>query len=326
MIKTLRHSPKPWTTSINPIGDAKLEIGVLSSQPATEQESLSLGGFLTVLNEDTKPSPTLFSFPARHHVLPTNPSSRPSYRTSFIHPTGLHPTLRLTFPISSTAKPPHEDICALHTYLVLPSVLFPDKYQLSSPLFLASKNLAAIRSVAGETDLEAPDWAISKWGSSMLLELAPPTAASLSAKGEYEWHADIPLHLRYLAPSPTGSTDVDIPWPVVFWACRAEEGHKMATNPFDRVNLGYDGLFGPKTMFYHFSSEVNASTSVAETGTLLETLSVPVLNSSHSSWKLVEPGTAFVIGIGFLWVLWKLAQVLLGVGRYSGGISGKKSQ
>ena len=242
------------------------------------------------------PAPTLFSFPARHHSV-SKPSVS-SYSASFLFPTGLHPTLRLTFP-SVELESPSEN-CALHNYLTLPSTLFPDKYQLSSPLFLESKNLRSLRSVSGETDLESPNWAIEKWGSAMLVELATPQAG---ASSNHElWHADIPLHLRYLSPSTSGAATTEIPWPVVFWACRAEEGTKMNVNPFDRVNLGYDGLFGPKTMFYHLSPN--------NSGTLVETLSVPVLQTQRASW--IEPGTVVVVLLGFCWVLWKLLLQALG--------------
>lgn len=244
--------------------------------------------------------PTLFSFPARHHSV-SKPSIS-SYSTSFPSPIGLHPTLRLTFP-SLKLEPPSEN-CALHSYLTLPSTLFPDKYQLSSPLFLASKNLRSLRSVSGETDLEAPDWAIEKWGSAILVELAPPSPGSSPNHGT--WHADIPLHLRYLSPSALGVATTDIPWPVVFWACIAEEGTKMNVNPFDRVNLGYDGLFGPKTMFYHLQPDNSSST-------LTETLSVPVLQTHRASW--IEPGTVAVVLLGFCWVLWKLLLLVLGQGK-----------
>ena len=225
------------------------------------------------------------------------------YEASFLLPTGLHPTLRLTFP-SSEAIPPSEN-CALHSYLTIPSSLFPDKYQLSSPLFLASKNLRLIRSISGETDLEAPDWAVEKWGSAILIELAPPTPGSKAMQDS--WSADIPLHLRYLRPSESGIAFANIPWPVVFWACTADEGSKMSVNPFDRANLGYDGLFGPKTMFYHLDPAVSKHNS---TSVLMERLSVPVLATGSSAW--IEVGTVTVVVSGFLWVLWKLLQVIGG--------------
>ncbi|MCJ1476894.1 protease B nonderepressible form [Lambiella insularis] len=283
-----------WTERISNLkGAVKAEIGVLANEPPKEPEELSLGGFLTTIGEDSKPSPTIFSFPARHH-----PSSS-TYHAHFLTPTGLHPTLRLTFPSSTSPPSPS---CFLHTHLTLPSILFPDKYQLSSPLFLASKNLRHLRSLSGETDLEAPDWAVDKWGSAMLLELAPPKVAS--SEGE-SWRADIPLHLRYLPPAESGVAYADVPWPVVFWACTAEEGSKMSVNPFDRVNLGYEGLFGPRTMFYHLSPDLGREN---ETGRLVERLAVPVLATERAAW--VEAGTVVVVLAGFAWVLW----TLLGVG------------
>ncbi|KAI9766817.1 MAG: protease B nonderepressible form [Geoglossum simile] len=273
-------------------GKEKVEVGVLASEVPTEPEELKLGGWLTVIGEDEKPSPALFSFPSRHHIL--TPTSSSTFSVSFIHPTGLHPTLRIQFP-SSSNQPPLAEACALHTYLTLPSYLFADRYQLSDPLFLRSKGLRGLRGLYGETDLEAPDWVIGKWGSSMLVEIDVPSDRSTSS-----WIVDIPLHLRYLAPkSGGGATDVEVPWPVIFWACRAEEGSKMVVNPFDRVNLGYDGLFGPKTMFYHLSPQpVNSS------GLLLETMSVPVLDLDKA--RTIEIGTMAATVLGFLWICWKL--------------------
>lgn len=214
-----------------------------------------------------------------------------------MQPTGLHPTLRLTLPPSLASPSPE---CALHTYLTLPSYLFVDKYQLSSPNFLASKHLRFVRSLAGETDLEAPDWTTSKWGSALLLELAPPKS-SKSSKAESPWHADIPLHLRYLSPAETGQSNVSIPWPIVFWACPSDEGTKMNTNPFDRVNLGYDGLFGSRTMFYHLQP-----TDLGKA--LVEELKAPVMDLKGATW--LESGTVLVMLCGFTWVCGKLLRVI----------------
>lgn len=207
--------------------------------------------------------------------------------------------------------PPPSSTCVLHTYLTLPSRIFPDKYQLSDSLFLASKNLRSARSVAGETNLEAPDWVVQKWGSAMLVELAPPSSDTQSPRGRgphESWHTDIPLHLRYLRPSAGGLTQVEVPWPVVFWACTAEEGSKMSVNPFDRVNLGYDGLFGPRTMFYHLTPDAGGDGE-----SLVERLAVPVLDLDRTGW--VEQGTVAVVVMGALWVCWKLWGVVMGRGN-----------
>ena len=249
------------------------------------------------------PEPTLFSFPSRHH--PPAPDLNSTYVTSFLQPTGLHPILRLTFP---TTLPPPVPSCALHTYLILPSYIFPDKYQLSSANLLASKNLHAVRSLAGEADLEAPDWVIRKWGSSMLLELAPPSRSGA-------WNADIPLHLRYLEPVEGGQKNIEMPWPVVFWACPAEEGTKMSTNPFDRVDLGYEGLFGPRTMFYHLTPQ-----PARETESLSEKVQVPVLGVDQVA--KVEMGTVVMVVMGTLWVLAKLVKSLAKEPHWAGNNEG----
>lgn len=286
-----------------------IEIGVLMNEKPDEPEELRYSGWLTVVGEHKKPckftipnpditvltvlAQTLFSFPARYHPLPSQ--SQACFTTSFKQPTGMHPALQLS--LSKAALKVPADTCALHAYLTLPSYLFIDKYQLSDPLFLASQNLKALRSLSGATDLEAPDWVIQEWGSAALLEIAIADPKSVDG----DWTVNIPMHLRYLSPSsepPHGIRSVSVPWPTVFWACTAEGGSKFASSPFDRVNLGYDGLFGPKTMFYHVEP---AKDSVG-----YASLDVPVMDLSRSSW--VETGTVVAIVSGTLWILWKLVQ------------------
>ena len=243
--------------------------------------------------------PTRFSFPSRHH--PYESSDHPvCYHSHIKSPAGLHPTLQIVFPDGTKPLTPPAESCALHTYLTLPSALFIDKYQLQDSLYLASQNLLKLRSVAGETDLEAPDWAISRWGSAVLLELAHPP--NPGPRPSEDWIVSIPLHLRYLEPAAnaSGTASAQLPWPVVFWACTAEEGTKMSVNPFDRTNLGYDGLFGPRTMFYHVPPQENVVD-----GTLVETIPVPVLDLGKA-WY-VESGTVLAVVVGFAWVAWKLA-------------------
>ena len=171
-------------------------------------------------------------------------------------------------------------------------MFFLDQYQLSSANFLLSKNLRALRAISGETDLEAPDWAVSLWGATMLLELAPPQSS------ESGWSAEIPLHLRYLSSNglKVASDQSLIPWPAIFWACPAEEGTKMNTNPFDRMNLGYDGLFGPRTMFHHLQPFSN--------GSLVEAITVPVLKLDQVGY-LANITTA-VVFVGAMWICWVL--------------------
>lgn len=207
--------------------------------------------------------------------------------------------------ITDSLPPPKTDgNCALHAHLTLPQVIFADRYQLNGDLFMDSHKLSALRYITDPVDLEAPEYALSTWGSILLLELAPPVSSSKrEANGPFI--ATIPLHLRYLKPSPSGYRNVSIPVPVLFWACTAEEGSKFAINPFDRINLGYEGLFGPRTMFYHLSPD----------GEGYVPLKVPVLKlgDGDGAWgaDVIEIGTAAVIVLGLLWVLWMLGRVLL---------------
>lgn len=89
----------------------------------------------------------------------------------------------------------------------------------------------------------------------------------------------------------------------------------MGTNPFDRVHLGYEGLFGPRTMFYHLQPEplpwVGSSGSAAEG--LVPSVQVPVL---EAGWKAgVEWGTVGVVLLGFMWVVGKVVGTTKFLGR-----------
>ncbi|KAF2750111.1 PIG-X-domain-containing protein [Sporormia fimetaria CBS 119925] len=304
-----------WTETISlPSTSSTIEIGILNHEPNPDPEDIAFAGFLTVLGKDTKPVPTRFQTITRHYPL----STQTTYKAHFQQPTGLHPTLQLT--LTPPLTPPAQS-CKLHTYLTLPSHLFLDPYSFRDPLFLASHNLTALHSLAGNTDLEAPDWVVSEWGSAALLELAIPpstTSASSETGKEDDMTVTVPLHLRYLPAANRAHTSVPLPWPVVFWACRSEEGAaKMATNPFDRRVLGYEGLFGERTRFVHVPP--------AGGKVLVEWVDVPVLDLRKAGW--VEMGTVGVVVAAFLVICW----VLLFGGRRGGDQkkevkSGKKKQ
>ncbi|KAL8997470.1 MAG: hypothetical protein Q9169_003250 [Polycauliona sp. 2 TL-2023] len=286
-----------WDEEIKPRwNSAKTEVGVFASRPPTEPQELSLDGHSTVIGEDERPKRTRFSFLSRHHPVPLTSGS--GFSTTFPTPRGLHPTLRLTFP-SPIVRPVQG--CALHTYLTLPSSFFIDKYQLASPNFLVANNLRGIRALLGETDLEAPKWVVKKWGSIVLLEIAhrEPNQVVGPKSTEPQWHVDVPLHARYLPPAAGGAASVDLPWPIVFWACPAEEETDLHGSPFDRVNLGYESLFGPATTFCHFRQQPQV-----EGGRRVEQVQVPVMDLQESGW--VENWTIGVVLLGALWVMYKL--------------------
>ena len=316
----------------------RVEVGILTpdESPHIEAHELGVTGLLTVLGEDAKPSPVLFSFPSRHMD-----ARGAHFSASLPAPTGLHPSLRLRLGAGSARPPLDEDLadCALHAYLTLPRALFADRYQLDDPLFLASKNLTALRWASQPVDLESPDYVMKLWGSSVLLELRPPAPADEKAGRrndgavEAEWTAEVPLHLRYQAPAAGGYRDLEVPYPAVFWACTAEEGTLFPNSPFDRTNLGYDGLFGPRTMFWHLRPEPNdasassgaaGDTAAAPRPLLLNTVRVPVLDLDRSAW--VRPGTAAVVLLGFAWVAWRLLSVYLRSGYGSGRQTGARQE
>ena len=241
-------------------------------------------------------APVLFSFPSRHHPL----SSTSTFYTTFNTPTGLHPTLKVTIANAAPLSDPPKSTCALHTYLTLPSTLFIDRYPLSDTLSLRSHNLRALHALSGATDLEAPDYLTPAWGSAALFEIDTSDA---ELKDTQEFSFTIPLHLRYLPPvnGSDGIRETHVPDPVVFWACPAEEYGKFPSSPFDRINLGYEGLFGPKTMFYHFSPDAKGEE-------LVQLLQAPVLNLD-GSWY-VEWGTVIAVLVGAVLVGLPLLHVL----------------
>ncbi len=269
----------------------RTEVGIMGvdAPPNMKPHELGVSGLLTVLLEQQNPSPVLFAFPARHR------SSDAVFSAEFLSPTGLHPSLQLR--ISSNQPPATESTCKPHAYLTLPKAIFADRYQLADELFLASKNLTSSPYTSLPVDLEAPAYTTQVWGSNVLLELAPPsTGANPTA-----WTAEVPLHLRYLEPSQTGAREVDVPYPAVFWACEpgaaADADADFGSSPFDRANLGYDGLFAQGTTFWHVNPRP------ASGDRIVSSVTVPVLNEEAAQW--VGIGTSVVIALGFAWVLWK---------------------
>ncbi|RMZ73281.1 Glycosylphosphatidylinositol-mannosyltransferase I PIG-X PBN1 [Pyrenophora seminiperda CCB06] len=313
MIKHGKVAPKDLPTE-----ESTVEIGVLSHEGNADPEDIQFGGFLTVLGQDTKPKATRFQTPTRHYPLlniTTNPTAPPkphplTYTTLFDKPTGLHPTLTLTFPTQHLVPPAPS--CKLHAHLTLPSYLFIDKHQFNDALFLSSKNLRSLRSLSGATDLEAPDWVVEAWGSAALFELAVPNKKSSQLDkgkqggGAANWNVSIPLHLRYLPASYDGYRTVPVPWPVVFWACHADSGAQHASNPFDRTHVGYEGLFGPKTRFLHVDPKPHVATKEEhiKDDWLVEFIKVPVLATKRSEW--LEAGTMGVVLVAFLGLCWVL--------------------
>lgn len=96
----------------------------------------------------------------------------------------------------------------------------------------------------------------------------------------------------------------------------------MNVNPFDRVNLGWDGIFGGRTMFYQLRPELVGNGS----SRLVEMMEVPVLDLDVGSAgggggsAVVEGGTVLVILLGFAWVCWRLWAVYRQEGLGKAGV------
>ncbi|CUS08202.1 unnamed protein product [Tuber aestivum] len=286
------HAPKhpKWDgSSIVSAKTSGVEVGVLGNIIPMEEEGLTLAGFIAELGESNGLEPTMFSFASRHH------RSESTFGLATAFPTGLHPKLKLS--IHGPVKPPRSDGngCTLNAYFTLPVALFIDKYQLSSDnqQLLDSLGIKQIRAISGETDLEAPVWTREKWGSRVLVEV--------DAKGgENGIELELPLHLRYLEPRYGGTTKkVDFAWPSVFWACGSEQWKKMAVNPFDRLHLGWEDLFPEQVMYYHLSPMPHERSEGA-----WSSIDVPVLGLENAG--MIKIGTVTIVGLGFLWVLFKI--------------------
>ncbi|KAH7160012.1 PIG-X [Dactylonectria estremocensis] len=279
---------RPQTVTAPASDSRRMEVGVFvkNTPPTIKPHELGLAGVVTVLSDKKKPSPTIFAFPSRHRQLDAD------FTSKFLAPTGFHPTLQLGF--SSNQPPDNNAECSPFVYLTLPKAIFADRYQLADELFLVSKNLTASRYTSLPVDLEAPAYTTGSWGSRVLLELAAPPPNQ-----DQPWTAEVPLHLRYLEPSSTGKVEVEIPYPAVFWACSSEI--EDLSNPFDRVHLGFDGLFDKKTTFWHVTPQATSGKR------LMSPVTVPVLNDQGADW--IGIGTTAVVALGFAWVLWKLVGV-----------------
>lgn len=285
--------------AVKSTAEHRAELGIFSTDPsAGDAHEIGLGGLVAAAATDEKKEPSIIAYaiPSRHRQADS------SFSMAVVEPQGLHPTLRLSI---SSPKPPaaavenqaYDGSCGLHAYLTLPKTVFADRYQLADDLFMASKNLTRLRYASTPVDLEMPEYKTPQWGSAVLLDLAPPSSSGSP------WTAEIPLHLRYMLPALGGLSQTEVPYPAVFWACKAEGEASFADSPFDRANLGYDRLFAPRTVFWHVEPRPDPSTAASH-ATLMTKLRVPVVAVEKSSW--VEAGTALTILVGFSWVLFSL--------------------
>lgn len=261
-----------------------VEVGVLGLEKPMEESGLALGGLLHQVGHDKKLEPVMFGFANRHHLFPG------TFSVDTIKPTGLHPKLQLKLKAKrGEMKPPAED-CTLNAFFMLPRQVFVDKYQISpsNPQLLRELGIRGIN-VSGEADLEQPDWASVKWGSTLLAELDPSKES-----------IEVPLHLRYLQPEEgRDKMEIQVAAPAVFWACggESEEAGRLKQSPFERRGLGWEGYFGEmgEGVVYHHLALAGESAYTE--------IEVPVMDLAYGEY--VKYGTAVVVMGGFLWVLMK---------------------
>ena len=301
-----------------PYNDCTSQVAVLyqpDDVPGISRYQVSLDGHVHDFSPGSQPEVQGFVPGLRHR------KHHGKFSAELLKPTGLHPVLQLHV---KTQKPPLGlDDCKMHAYLTLPKNVFVDRYQLQDKIFLESKKLAALEFASSPVDLEAPGYAVSVWGSTVLVELAPP----FDPFQELAWKTQIPLHLRYMEPNAGGYTKFDLPYPIVFWTCevpvlehigrvdsreylpphKLPNQDRMLANAWDVTDIGYDALFSSNTSFWHLRPAPKAGLS------LFHSVVVPAANSDHVAW--IGIGTAFAVALGTSWVIWSLSKVWLANGR-----------
>ncbi|KAK6506910.1 protease B nonderepressible form [Arthrobotrys musiformis] len=292
-----------WDLQIKPgaPGD-RVEVGVFTSGgKSPSEEELSLRGKLAVVGRDDELKPVHFSFASRHHFR-RGEMHIPEYSK----PTaGLHPKVEVSL---STTEDPPADGCTLNAYFTVPQPFFVDPYQLEDDKLMKSYGIKKVKAVEGETDLEAPVWAMSKWGAIVLVELEIEHHFRIWKKIRHHLKFTLPFHLRYMPTHPEKHKDTAIlPAPAIFWACPSEQWSRMSKNPFDRRMLGYEEYFPEETYFYHLPPRFRDATLSRWS------LDVPILNSVDS--QLIEWGTMGIVVLGFLWVFGAILTSFLGFGR-----------
>lgn len=275
--------------------DEKVEIGILNIHPeyTTPLSVWGLSGFTRNLDE-SKTEKLLYQYTTQHRSINSN------YYVDFMRPVGLHPKHKL---VMSNVRAPKRQ-CSLYAKYSFSKSLFLDRYQLKD-LAEPTPNRPAVGrlyDVWGETDLEAPIWAVDGWGSEALIQLY---TSHKSSDGELVF--ELPTHSRYEVPQTQSSSVHEYqPWPVVFWAClppTKEEDNSLETTVPSAVetrNIGYESIFPNDTVFYYF----NADTSRLPSDRLQSEFDIPV--APFSSYSVVQVVTVVVILASFFYLLYEI--------------------
>lgn len=277
--------------------DERVEIGILSVHPeyTTPYSIWGMAGFTRNLNE-AKSEKLLYQYTTKHRSIDSN------YNVDFLRPVGLHPKHRIHM---SNIKAPRQQ-CSLFAKYSFSKSLFLDRYQLKD-LSEPTPNRPAIGQlydVWGETDLEAPIWAVDGWGSEALIQIF----TSHKERND-DLVFDLPTHSRYEVPQENASFVHEYqPWPVVFWAClpssEPEESDTLESKipaAIETRNIGYESIFPKSTVFYYLSPQVPQEFSSPK---LYSEFDIPV--APFSAYSTVQIGTVVVILLFFFYLLYEI--------------------
>lgn len=271
----------------------RVEIGLLSVHPDYNQPGFTWGltGFSRNLEEE-KSEKLLFQYGTKH-----NPN-RGTYSVDFERPTGLHPKHIVT--LENAVSP--QTKCSLFAKYTFSKSLFLDKYQLAE-LDKPTPSRDAVGylyELWGETDLEAPIWAVDGYGSEALVQIYVKNRPTDEIPGTFQF--ELPTHSRYEVPQINSTVVGEVqPWPVVFWACQSTEGEKEAypaPGAVETVHLGYETIFPESTAFHYLTPKIDA-------GKILQSeFDIPV--APFSSYETVQLVTLVAILAGFFYLIYEL--------------------
>ncbi|KIM57639.1 hypothetical protein SCLCIDRAFT_1219329 [Scleroderma citrinum Foug A] len=188
---------------------------------------------------------------------------------------GFHSTLSAGIALYKAAPG-----CSSFILYTLPPSIIVDRYELSD------RNITF--ELWGESNLELPVFAVEQSDVTLLLS-AMPAAPHLQ-----EVVVDVPIHVRYGPPlsSYTHYQSIEIPPPMCFWACPGfvdPSFRSTSSPPVERSEM--------LRRFAYFL--------VPETAPLLAAAKLEIPLGSLHDLPLVEAGTATVVLVAFLWLLYR---------------------
>lgn len=271
----------------------KVEIGLLSVHPEYTDLGFTWGltGFSRNL-EDLSQEKLLFQYSTKHHP------NRGTYSVEFERPTGLHPKHVISL---ENIFPPQEQ-CSLFAKYTFDKSLFLDKYQLAelSKPTPSRPPVGYLYNLWGESDLEAPVWAVDGYGSEALVQIYTKNRPSTEVPGKFQF--ELPAHSRYEVPQLNiTSVQETQPWPAVFWACQPTK-EELESHPspgsVEAVTLGYEQIF-PKSTVFHFLQPLPSDDQK-----LISHFDIPV--APVSAYETVQNITFLVIFGSFLYLIYEL--------------------